>query len=1295
MKEEKKSESFDSKEIDEFHLNEEHYQQIVEQSKERIKELSAINKATSVIREGKSLEETLLKICSIIKEAYQYPQHTAVRIVYDNKSYTGRDFQESQWKQVQSFKTLDNKSGQIEVFYLKDFPEEFEGPFLKEERDALITISGLLVGFINSLQSYGSSLEITERLKELACINKTTQILKEGKPIDESIQQICHILPGAWQYPEFSVARIKFNGIEFTSPEFKETRWVLKQKFETIDNQEGIIEIFYLKKFPEADEGPFLKEERHLIDNIASLLSGYLNSLKGKELLKKRLLEKSGEDMAEIESDKPRSSRNLLQSFLNKSNLNRDIYHDLMPFKVKDILLVSSLYDAYTIEKEGKFSEHVLDDYQQLNLTSIPRITGVSNSEDAMNELRAKHFDLVIIMVGVDKKNPIGLSCKIKNEFPYIPVFLLLNNNRDLAYYSDKKRTRHVDKVFIWNGESKMFFAMIKHVEDRINVENDTQIGLVRVILLVEDSAIYYSRYLHMLYHIVMDQTRHIIDDVSTDKLYKVLKLRARPKILLASNYEEAIHIYNKYKEYMLCLITDVKFERNGQNDPEAGVELIKYVKNDLPRLPVILQSSEINNQEKAHELNVTFINKNSESLSQDFKSFITHYLGFGSFVYKDALGRKIAEAKSLKEFEDHLRSIPDESILYHARRDHFSLWLMARGEIQAAKILHPRRVAEFKNAQNIREYLISVIQNFRNEQDRGKVIPFEESALLNEMNIVSLSPGSLGGKGRGLAFINNLIYNYDFSAQLPDINIKAPITAVIGTDEFEYFLNRNKLYDKVLNGVGYEEIKKLFLDGKLTDTLIKKLKIILKNIRKPIAVRSSGLFEDSLMQPFSGIFETYLLPNNHPNINERLKQLMDGIKLVFASIYSPISRSYIEAVNYKLEEERMAVIIQEVVGHQYEDTYYPHISGVAQSYNFYPFSNMKPEEGYAVMALGLGKYVVEGEKAYRFSPRYPTVEISTPKDQFLNSQVEFFAVDLNKKELNLLEGDTAGLIRMEIMDAERHNTLKHCASVYDKDSEQISPGLRAAGPRVVNFADILKYNYIPLAKTIEVVMDVVKEALGSPIEIEFAVDLDRDKDYKASFYLLQIKPLIGSAQDYNINMDEVDKDKILLFSNKGMGNGVIRDIKDVVFVDRDSFDKSKTNEIAAQIEKINTRFVKDKKKYILIGPGRWGTRDRWIGIPVAWPQISNAKLIVETDLEGFPLEASSGSHFFHNVTTMNVGYLSIHDDDPATYIKWDKLENHKSREKTGYINHIHFDNPITIKMDGKQRITVVTIEDL
>ena len=1132
--------------------------------------------------------------------------------------------------------------------------------------------------------------ENRERLKELSAINQTTKILKEGKSIEETLSQICMLLPNAWQYPEYTVARIVFDHKEIKTPGYQDTAWVLKQSFETIDHLKGSIEVHYLKSFPELDEGPFLKEERHLIDNLATIIANFLNSLKAKSVLGEydEEVDASSVDVGKI------SSRQLLQHFLTKQNLDRDVFHDLMPFKVSEILLIANLYDAYNVENEGRFLEHILGEYYQLNLTAIPRITGVSTYAEASAQLISKHYDLIIIMMGADKHAPLEMSKVIKSNYPYIPIFMLLNNNSDIAEFDEHvDAIKVIDKVFVWNGESKIFFAMIKYLEDMVNVENDTKIGLVNVILLVEDSAKYYSRYLPMLYASVLEQTKRLIEDVSNDELYKVLRLRARPKILQVETFEEAINIFHKYKDFLLCLITDMKFKRKGVLDENAGYDLVKFFRSQHKDLPTIIQSSNPENEKLAYELRVSFIDKNSNSLSQDIKSFISHYLGFGSFVYKDAAGSDIAVATSLKEFERNLMTIPDESLIYHGKRNHFSLWLMARGEIQIARVINPLKISDFNSPQELREFMLKAIQKYRNERNKGKVIGFEEADIIEESNIVSLSSGALGGKGRGLAFINSLIYNYDFSGFVPDINVRTPITAIIGTDEYDYFIERNKLYNYMFEERNYDKLRATFVESKLTDTLIRKLRILLKKLTKPLAIRSSGLFEDSLMQPFAGIFETYLIPNNDPDPETRLKQTMDAIKLVYASVFSKIARGYVEAIHYKIEEEKMAIVIQEVVGNTFESVYYPHVSGVAQSYNFYPFSHMKPEEGFAVMAVGLGRYVVEGEKAYRFSPHYPNVEINTPKDQYKGSQVDFYAVDLSERPLNLLQGEDAGLVKLDISEAERFGTLRHCASVYDLENNRIVPGLSHAGPRIINFANILKYNYIPLADTIKLILDVVKEALGSPVEIEFAIDLKKDDKGRASFYLLQIKPLIGNAEDYCIDDENINEDDVVVFSDKGMGNGLVSDVSDLIYVDPKKFDKSRTMEIAGEIEKLNDIMKNENRQYVLIGPGRWGSRDPWIGIPINWPQISNAKVIVETSLEDFPLDASSGSHFFHNITSLNIGYFSVQPELGESYINYDKLNGIKAKNKTHFFRHIRFDKPLVIKMDGKKRMAVITLK--
>ena len=1139
--------------------------------------------------------------------------------------------------------------------------------------------------------------ERKERLKELTCINRTTQIIRENLPVDQTLNQIVRILPVAWQYPEMTVARIRLEDKYFTSPGFRESKWKQSSRFTTFDNRTGEIQVYYLKEFRTLDEGPFLAEERHLIDNLASMVANYLNTQHARQFMEQRSEEEETirKEISQVQKPGEVNSRMLLQKFLTKQNASRDIFHDLMPYKVKEILLVSTLYDAFSIEKEGRFAEHILGEYHQLNLTSMPRVTGVSSYEEAMEQLNSHHFDLVILMIGTDKQTPMTIAASVKQEYPYIPIYMLLNNDREVRSFKNiNPSLRNVDKLFVWNGDSTVFFAMVKHLEDRVNVENDTQIGMVKVILLVEDSEIYYSRYLPLLYNIVLEQTKRIIDDVSTDDLFKVLRLRARPKILLASSYEEALEVVGKHKDDLLCLISDVKFPRDGQEDDHAGFTLVKALKEMVSDLPTVIQSSDVGNARRAFELKSNFINKNSETLHQDIRTFISHHLGFGNFVYKDSTGNKIAVAKSLKEFEDSIGTIPMESLVYHGKRNHFSLWLMARGELKIAKMIHPVKVSDFKTPQEFRNYLKHVIRKYRNESNIGKIINFEPSAVMDETNIVSMGSGALGGKGRGCAFINTLIYNLNFQELIPELNIRAPRTSIIGTDEFDIFMERNNLHEVIHQDLPFEEVRQIFSDASLSYNLEKKLKMLLKQVNRPLAIRSSSLMEDSTLQPFSGIFDTYLVANNDTSFNTRFKQMAQCIKLVYASIFSPHSRSYFEAINFKLEEEKMGVVIQEVVGTVHGNYYYPHVSGTAQSHNYYPIAHMEPEDGYALAALGLGHYVVSGEKSYRFSPVYPTLEVNSPMKLYKNSQVNFMALDMQSADVDFVqEGSDANLVRLTISQAEKDGVLKHLASVYDADNDRIEPGLSSVGPRILNFADILKYEYVPLAKTIQLILDVGKEALGSPVEIEYALDLDLAPNGKPSFHLLQIKPMHGTGTDFRVDVENLDEDRVVIFAEQSMGNGKIDDINDVVFVKREAFDKLKTKDIAAELEKFNRQMVEEKKEYVLIGPGRWGTADPYIGIPVNWSQISHARVIIETSMEDFPLDASLGSHFFHNVTSMNVGYFSIQHDSQTAYIRWEMLEEQEVIHESDYVKHVRFLRPVCILMDGTKRISAVVTE--
>lgn len=1126
-----------------------------------------------------------------------------------------------------------------------------------------------------------------ERVKELTCINKTVSIIRENRPVAETLRRVVNFLPPAWQYPENTVARIVFDNMEFTSPAFIETEWRQAKDFASADGKRGVIEVYYTCRFEDIDEGPFLKEERDLIDNIALILASYINTYNTIENL--RL-----EDRPDTEDREQKNiSRQLIQWFINKHNYDRDVYHDLMPYKVKEIMFVSNLYDAYSIEKEGRFTEHILGEYHQMNLASTPRITGVSFYDEIVPNLRKKNYDIIIVMMGSDKKLPFSILELIRSESPYLPVFLLLNNSYDIEVVEKYEGKVNFDNVFIWNGDSKIFFAMIKMLEDRMNIDNDVARALVPVILMVEDSPKYYSRVLPALYSIIMEQTRRQIEDVNADELFKVLRLRARPKVIHAKSLEQAKEYIDKYSATLLCVITDVGYPSEGKLDEDAGFKLIDYIRKFRLNIPVLVQSGDQRNHARAYEIKAQYINKFSETYLQDIRSFISFFIGFNQFTFRSGKGVKIAEARNLKEFEKLMAEVPEDSILYHHERNQFSLWMLAKGEIQTSKAISGLSKHSEISAEEIRQSILHSIRRYRVAKDKGRIVNFEESALKDESNIVSLASGALGGKGRGLAFVNTLIYHFNINDMIEGIQIRTPLTSIIGTDEFDFFMERNKLHEVIHNETDYQVLRAGFVKGELSFNLAKRLKVLIKHLRKPLAIRSSSLFEDSLSQPFSGVFETYMLPNNHPDDSVRLQQLMTAIKLVYSSVYSNNARTYFEAIGHKVEEEKMAVVIQEVVGNQYAQSFYPHISGTAQSHNYYPVGHMKPDEGFGVLALGLGQYVVEGEKTYRFSPQYPKIDIQSLKDTVKNSQVHFYAVNLANPDVDLISGEDAGVSRLDLFEAEQHGTLKHLASTYDPQNETLEAGISKPGPRIINFANIMKYEYTPLAKTVGFILDLVKEAMGSPVEIEYAVDLNKDENGHCSFYLLQIKPLVGGDQDFRIDTEKLDMNQALLFSQKTMGNGTVGEIYDVVYVLPEKFDHTRTEEMTAEIEKINLRMLAEKRKYILIGPGRWGTRDKFIGIPVVWSQISNAKVIVEVSLKDFPLDASLGSHFFHNVTSMNVGYFSIDYYSQTEFIRWELMAGMPAVEETSFFRHVRFDQPLTVLMDGKQRISVIMQE--
>ncbi len=981
-----------------------------------------------------------------------------------------------------------------------------------------------------------------------------------------------------------------------------------------------------------------------------------------------------------------------LNYYYNKFKFGEDIFHNLMQTQIKEILLVSTFYDAFIFEQDGRLSEQIFGEYRQLNLSTAPRITSVPSGKDALHKLEQNSYDLVILMMRIGEIGPFELSKLIKDKKPDLPVLLLLNVQSDLVIIENHKdEMGFIDDVFIWNGDTKLFLAMVKNIEDKLNVAHDTEIGLTRVILLIEDSVHYYSIFLPLLYSVIMRQTQRLIQEELTD-INKRLRMRARPKVLLVHSYEDACEIYEKYKEYMVCIISDVKYSHEGKLDNEAGIKLIKKIKDESDDIPMILQSSEAENALKAKELGVFFIDKNSKKLLYNLRDFIIKNLGFGDFIFRDDNNKEIARVTTLSDFESVLNKVPDESLLYHSNSNHFSNWLVAHGEVILAKKIRPMKATDFPSVGELRSFLLNIFDEVRKEKSRGKIINFHEASLSEMNQIIRLSEGSLGGKGRGLAFLNALLVTMEFDKEFPEVSISLPSTAIIGTNEFDLFLEHLDNDDRITD-LPDREIDILFLEGHLSEELMSKLDVYLDKVNYPIAVRSSGLLEDSQSQPFAGVYRTFMLPNNHPDKNIRLKQLTDAIKLVFASVYLKNARSYIEGLNYKTEEEKMAVIIQEIAGcYHSENHYYPHISGAAESYNFYPTSYMENADGIASIALGLGKSVVEGKANYRFCPKYPQLEPLQPEERIRNSQKEYYALNTEIREFNLIDGEDTTMRRLDLKTAEKEGSIKHLVSVWDYQNNRFNDSLATKGLRVLTFPGILKYGFFPLAEILQNILEIGEVALGTPVEIEFAVNLNQNISEKILpfFYILQIRPLSVSAETYSIDTSKLDKDKLFLYTEKGMGNGCIENIRDIIYLDNDRFDKTQTIKMQEEIEKINQTMKELNREFILIGPGRWGTRDRFLGVPVRWAQINKAKVIVETGLEDFIIEASQGTHFFHNIVAMQVGYLTIPYGSENDFLDWDWLHSQPIKQRGDYFVHSSFEDPLTIKMDGKKGLAII-----
>ena len=979
-------------------------------------------------------------------------------------------------------------------------------------------------------------------------------------------------------------------------------------------------------------------------------------------------------------------------------------YHALMPFKVREILLVSSLYDAYIIEEEGLISELVIGEYRHLLLSSPPRVTRATSGQEALSKVTTNKYDLVITMsknIGMD---PFVFGRKIKEQCSDLPVIILATDTADLIVCEERTEERGIDKAFFWYGDTSLFMAIIKYVEDKINAKYDTVNGDVRVIILVEDSIRFYSVFLPLIYTEIVKQTQRAISE-DINEMQRLLRRRARPKILLANNYEEAIALYKQYREFVLGIISDVKFKRDGKLNLKAGHDLIQFVKKDNKYIPTLLQSTDSKNRKRAEELGAYFIHKNSPTLLEDFDNFMLKHLGFGDFIFLLPSDKKtktlheatveISRASNMEEFEKIIQKVPLESIRFHANRNDFSNWLMARGEFQLAMKLRPRKVSDFNNLDEVRKHLTHFFNEARRERHLGVMTDFSKEKFEFESSFTKIGGESLGGKGRGIAFIRSLLARYDFYDKFKDVNIVVPNTVVIGTKEFDKFLSKNNLYAKLNSKrkLKDEEIAQIFLKGDFSDDLKKKLKKILKTFKSPIAIRSSSLLEDSQNFPFAGLYSTYMLPNNHKSISQRLDQLTQAIKLIYASVFFKEAKAYIESTASKIEEEKMAIVIQELIGNDYNGRFYPTFSGVAQSYNFYPVSHQKREDGVASIAVGLGYSVVGGEKVIRFSPRHPGIipEFSNPKLIFENTQTGLYVLNTKNKNIDLSKKDENLLQKMNISDIKNDGSLEYVSSTYDREDEMIRDSFSEEGPFLITFAGILKYDIFPLTSILQELLEIGQRGMGSPVEIEFAVNFDKEEKKPPTFAVLQIRPLVVSQERYEIEWDEEDtgKENVLIHSKKALGNGVIDTVKDIVYVIPKKFDSSKTIQIADEIGKINKNLA--NSQYLLIGPGRWGTQDRWLGIPVRWSQISNVKVMVETAIEEFNIKPTQGTHFFQNIISKGIGYINTTLNPRESVIDWNWLDGQKAETQLKYVRHLRLKKPLMIKFDGRVGRVLVT----
>ena len=968
-------------------------------------------------------------------------------------------------------------------------------------------------------------------------------------------------------------------------------------------------------------------------------------------------------------------------------------FQNLMRLRVRDILLVSSLYDLYLFEEDGRLYELIRNEYQGLNLSHSPELTRVSSGHDAISlAMEESRFDLIITTLHIEDMHPLSFAKQAKKSGLNIPIILLAHDNKELKYLLLNPEINIFDKVFIWQGDFRIIIGMIKYLEDKMNVEHDSKMVGVQNVIFIEDNVRYYSSFLPIIYTEMLSQSQRLISE-GINLTHKFLRMRARPKILLCSNYEEATEYFNKYKDLCLGIISDIDFPRNGKQDPKAGLRFAKAVKKEHPDIPVLLASTNPKNQSEAQTVEASFILKDSPTLLNELRKFMNQHFSFGDFVFRTNLGVEVARANNLKALENSLKIVPIESITYHAERNHFSNWLKARTEFLLAHQLRPRKVSDYPDYEALRKDLIESLQNYRTMRQRGIITDFHKETFDPESSFARIGGGSLGGKARGLGFVNTLINDYNVRDTFENVAISVPTAVVLGTEVFDKFLDENNLRNFALNSDSDSEITKRFLEAEIfPEDILGELAAFLQIIHAPLAVRSSSLLEDSQYHPFAGVYETYMLPNNQSNHLVRLNDLLNTIKRVYASTFYQAAKNYIKITSYRLEEEKMAVIVQKMVGSKHENRFYPHFSGVAKSYNFYPLPPQKSTDGIVSAALGLGKWVVDGGLTVRFCPKYPTdlIQFYSTHDALENSQGEFYALRLD--EVNRFFETTHDTLveTFNLTIAENDGTLNYVGSTYSHDNDMIYEGLSRQGARLVTFGPILKNKMFPLSPILELLLDMGTWGMGTPVEIEFAVNLLPAKGSKKEFGVLQMRPLVVSHETEDLHIEGENAEKLICESHQVLGNGIIQDIFDVLLVDYHTFNRAKSREVATEVASFNRQLINQKRPYLLIGVGRWGSLDPWLGIPVGWEQIAGARAIVETSFKDMSVEPSQGSHFFQNITSFMIGYFTVNNISEKGFVDWDWLLAQTPVEVKEFTRLIRFKKPIIIKMNGHQNKGII-----